>query len=43
MHALIQDPLMLKSYTVEPLIMDPPTRGQPLYKGHWLRHRLGLL
>ena len=29
--------------TVEPLIMDPPTRGQPLCKGHWLRHRSGLL
>ena len=20
--------------------MDPPTRGQPPYKGHWLRHQL---
>ncbi len=22
------------TYTVEPPITDPPTRGQPLYKGH---------
>ena len=25
------------------IIMHPPARGQPLSKGHWLRHRLGLL
>jgi len=31
------------SYTVEPLITDPPTSGQPLYDGHWLWHRLKLL
>ena len=30
-------------YTVKPPIMDPPTRGQPPYKGHWLRHQLKLL
>ena len=29
--------------TVEPPIMDPPTRGQPLYKGHRLWHQLTLL
>ena len=29
--------------TVEPPIMDPPTRGQPLYKGHGLWHQLKLL
>ena len=29
--------------TVELPIMDPPTRGQPLNKGHRLWHRLKLL
>jgi len=29
--------------TVEPPIMDPPTSGQPLYKGHWVWHQLKLL
>ena len=29
--------------TVKPPIMDPLIRGQPLYKGHWLWHRLTLL
>ena len=28
---------------VEPPVMDPPTRGQPLYKGHGLWHQLKLL
>ena len=35
--------LCLYSNTVEPRITDPLTEGQPLYKGHWLRHRLNLL
>ena len=35
--------LWLVPTTMELPIMDPPTRGQPLCKGHWLRHRLGLL
>jgi len=30
-------------YTVEPPITDPPTSGQPLYKGHQLWHQLELL
>ena len=27
---------VLVIFTVEPPIMDPPTRGQPLYKGHYI-------
>ena len=34
---------VIRVRTVEPPIMDPPTRGQPLYEGHWLWHRLTLL